>query len=240
VPAGALATPVPLAIRGTSAVPLDPYAVFGGSIEVGPAGTTFATPATLVLQYSSGQPPLGVDEGELRLHVLEGGEWRPLPGGSVDPTTREVSAPIGRAGVFAARWVVGPSAACSGSEAGQFDFWLGNWDLVAAGVFHGTNDVVRNGCVIEEDFRSAGGAVGRSVSFYSGVSRQWYQTYIDSQGHRLPLRGMSEGGGIVLYHELGGARSTWQPQSRERVRFFQESLTGGSWRVGFDSVYVRR
>jgi hypothetical protein len=240
VPANALSAPVALTIRATTSVPLDPYAVFGGSIEVGPAGTTFAMPATLVLRYTSGQPPLGIDERELALHMLDGGEWRRLPAGAVDPAAREVSAPIGAAGVFAARWVVGPSVVCSGAEARQFDFWLGSWNLVSAGALQGTNDIVRNGCVLEEEFRSAGGGIGRSVSFFSGADRHWYQTYVDSQGNRLPLRGMLEAADMVLYQDTGNTRSTWQPQGRDRVRFFQEAMSGASWRITFDSVYVPR
>lgn len=240
VPAGALAQPVALTLRGTTAVPLDPYAVVNGSVEVGPAGTAFATPATLLLRYASAQPPLGVDPRELRLHVLEGGEWRPVPAGSVDPAAGEVSAPITAAGIFGVCWVVGTSVVCAGADARQFDFWLGAWNLVVPNGVAGTNDIVRNGCVLEEEFREVSGTIGRSVSFLSSADRRWYQTYIDSRGGRVPLHGVLEGRDMVLYQEPGGARSTWQPLDADRVRFFQEAANGGAWRTTFDSTYVRR
>lgn len=239
VPANALATTVALTLRNTTAVPLDPYAAVGGGVEVGPAGTTFSTPATLALRYTTEQPPLGIDPRELRLHVLEGGEWRLVPGGAADPAAREVTAPITAAGTYGVRWVVGPGVLCNGPEARQFDFWLGSWDLTVGTRLDGVNEITRHGCVIEEDFQSAGGSRGRSVSFL-GADRQWYQTYIDSTGARLPLRGRLEGGNMVLYHELGVGRASWLPLGRDRVRFIQESLSGGVGTITFDSVYVRR
>lgn len=63
---------------------------------------------------------------------------------------------------------------------------------------------------------------------------------VDSAGARVPLMGKREGADRVLCHELGGARSTWQPQGPDRVRFFQERQVGAGWAVAFDSTYVRR
>jgi hypothetical protein len=239
VPANALSAPVAVSIRGTTTVPLDPYAALGTAVEVGPAGTAFATPATLVLRYDSGRPPWGVDEAELRLHVLQGGTWHEVPGGGVNPSAREVAAPIASAGVFGVRWI-GPSADCRSAEDRQFDFWLGSWDLTVPGGNAGTNDITRHGCVIEEEFHAAAGSIGRSVSFWSARDRQWYQTYIDSMGNRLPLRGVLEAGGMVLYQGTGGGRSTWSPQGPDRVRFVQEAPQGSGWRITFDSTYVKR
>ncbi len=239
VPANALTATVGLTLRNTTAVPLDPYAAVGTGVEVGPAGTTFSMPATLALRYTAEQPPLGIDARELRLHVLEGGAWRLVPGGAADPGANEVTAPITAAGVYGVRWVVGAGVVCQGAEARQFDFWLGSWDLTVGTRVDGVNEIVRSGCVIEEDFRSAGGSRGRSVSFL-GTDRLWYQTYIDSDGHRLPLRGALRGGNMVLDHELGVGRATWIPLERDRVRFTQESLSGGVGTITYDSVYVRR
>lgn len=73
VPANALSAPVAVTIRATTAVPLDPYAAVGSAVEVGPAGTAFAAPALLVLRYAGARPPLGIDESDLRLHVLQAG-----------------------------------------------------------------------------------------------------------------------------------------------------------------------
>jgi hypothetical protein len=240
VPPGALAGPVPLAIGSAATVPLDAYAAVGGSVEVGPAGTAFATPATLALGFATAQPPLGIDVAELRLHVLEGGSWRLLAGGAVDIVAREVSAPVAGSGTFGVRWVPGPSAACAGSGTREFDFWLGDWDLLVPQGVAGTNRIARRGCVIEEEFHEASGTVGRSVSFLGSADGRWYQTYLDSRGNRLPLRGGLEERAMVLYHPLGGSRSTWQPVTPDRVRFTQEQQSGAAWRVTFDSTYVRR
>jgi hypothetical protein len=239
VPANALASPTALSIRASAAVPLDPYAVVGSAVEVGPAGTTFAAPATLALRYTDGRPPWGIDEGELRLHVLQGGAWTPVPGGGVDADSREVSATITSAGVFGVRWT-GPSANCRAAEDRQFDFWLGAWDLrPVSGGSAGPNDITRNGCVLEEHYRAAQGHVGRSVSFRSVQDGLWYQTYVDSLGNRLAMRGGLEGTTMILNYEQGG-RATWTPLDVDRVRFTQEAPQGSGWRVTYDSVYLRR
>jgi hypothetical protein len=239
VPANALASPVAVSVRGTTSVPLDPYAAVGTAVDVGPAGTAFAAPATLVLRYTAAQAPWGIDEGELRLHELRGGAWAPLAGSGVNPSAREVAAPIMAAGVYGVRWI-GPAADCRSREDRQFDFWIGSWNLLLpGGALSGTNDITRNGCVIEEEFHAGGGSIGRSVSFWSPRDAHWYQTYIDSMGNRLALRGVLEGSDMVLYHDSGG-RSTWSPLSTDRVRFYQEAPNGGGWRIGFDSTYTRR
>jgi hypothetical protein len=237
VPAGALASPVALALRPATNVPLDPYAVLGAVVEVAPAGTSFASPATLAVGFASGRPPIGADPGEFRLHVLDAGAWRELPGGSVDRGASEAAAPIGAAGVYGVVWVPGPSASC-GSDSHQFDFWVGEWNLVVPNGVAGPNDITRHGCVLEEHFREASGSVGRSVSFASGG--RWVQTYIDSRGTRLPLEGQLEGRDMVLYVSGGNGRSTWRPEADGRVRFLQEQMTAGAWTVTFDSFYVRR
>jgi hypothetical protein len=242
VPAGALGSSVALTLRNTSSGPLDPSVALGSAVELSPAGTSFASAATLTLSYAAAQLPLGIDPGELRLHVLEAGEWQLVPGGASDSGAREVSAPIRKAGTFAARWVPGPSASCSGPAAHEFDFWLGHWNLVVPSGVAGTNDITRHDCVLEEEFHEVSGTIGRSVSFLSALDGRWYQTYRDSRGNGVRLGGGREGDAMLLYAEGSGgsARSALRPLDPDRVRFSQETLSGATWRASFDSTYVRR
>ncbi len=92
-------------------------------------------------------------------------------------------------------------APCSSTQARQFDFWLGEWDLTwpagqtggAEGeTGSGTNRIERlfGDCVIEESFSTSDGKFqGRSLSVYDDKAGLWRQTWVDSSGGYLALTG---------------------------------------------------
>jgi hypothetical protein len=239
VPAGALSGPVRLTLSA-AAGPVDAAAVTGSAYGVGPAEARFTQPSTLTITYDPALRPAGTDEGELRPHQLVGDAWQPA-GGSVNAGAHQVVAQVSAAGTFGARWA-GSQAGCGAAEAGQFDFWLGDWRFTSAGSLPGTNSITRDvpGCWLREDFRDTSGAVGRSVSLWNPADGAWYQTYVDNRAMRLVLRGVREARGMVLY-ESPTRRYVWEPVDGNRVRYAGElSADGGStWRVFFDSTYSR-
>ena len=239
VPAGAVAGSVAMSLRNVGAPSLDPYAALGTVTELVIPGS-LASPATLSVSYAPSLVPWGIDPREMRLHILDGATWRAVAGSVPNPAASEVSAPVSSGGTFAVRWVPGSGVDCEGVDSRQFDFWIGVWDLRERGTSHGTNTITRNGCVVEEDFRSLGGGIGRSVSFLSALDGRWYQTYIDSAGNRLPLGGGLESDTMILHAQPGGYRATWRALSADRVRFTQESGSASSWTITFDSVYERK
>jgi hypothetical protein len=85
-------------------------------------------------------------------------------------------------------------------EARQFDFWIGEWDVVWQGG-SGTN-VIRStlgGHVIEEQFRSEAPPLhGMSVSVYNPQLRKWQQTWVDNHGSYLDLIGEYQDGAMSL------------------------------------------
>jgi len=110
-----------------------------------------------------------------------------------------------------------PTAACSTPERRQFDFWLGDWDVVMRShpnddpkremvTSHGTNRIRKkfDGCVIEETFASLDGPdgpwTGTSVSQWVPSERQWRQTWVDNQGSYLLHYGGLEKGQMILYN----------------------------------------
>lgn len=94
---------------------------------------------------------------------------------------------------------------CSSLEARQFDFWLGDWDLIwpaeqtggePGQVAEGSNSITRlfDDCVIEENFATAdAGYRGHSVSVFDEQSGTWRQTWVDSAGGYLVLTGEFDG-----------------------------------------------
>ncbi len=242
VPAGALATAVPLTLTTTGIVPLDPHAVAGTTYLVSPAETTFATPATLRLRYNAANGPSGVDEAELRVAALNNFVWEPIAQGTVEVATRDALAPISGGGTFGVVWP-GPQSDCTDPEDHQFDFWLGQWNFsVGSATTGGTNDITAEGrgCLIEEHYRDATGAPGRSTSLFSRLDGKWHQTYIDQRGTRLVLIGTWDGTRMVLY-QTPTTRFLWQQTSPTVVRYWQETTSdsGATWSVPFDSNYSR-
>ena len=139
------------------------------------------------------------------------------------------------------------AAPCSSAEHRQFDFWLGEWDVVQSGKTAGRNSIrsILNGCAISEEWSGTGGFKGSSLNFYNAETKRWQQTWIDSQGQSLALQGSLEAGSMVL--ESAAAKGsprhkiTWTPLSDKTVRqFWQVQETAGSeWKTLFDGRYSR-
>jgi len=102
---------------------------------------------------------------------------------------------------------------CGSSEARQFDFWLGEWNLSwpaeqAGGepgtTMSGTNRITKlfGPCAIEENFSTDDRSFqGHSVSVYDESAGLWRQTWIDSAGAYLSFTGGMEGADMVLSTE---------------------------------------
>jgi len=145
-------------------------------------------------------------------------------------------------------------APCSGPEARQLDFWLGEWDLTWEGG-HGTNRIGRRfgDCVIEENFVGQmpnGPYRGFSVSTYDRRAKEWRQTWVDDQGGYLAFRGGPDDDGIMrLYGEtLVGSdgheqinRMSWVHVTTDSLDWLWErSFDGGTtWEMSWEIHYER-
>ena len=92
VPAAALTTNTAITIAQVSSPPADARLIANTAYDFGPTGTTFATPVTLNIKYDA-STEAGRTPAQFRIHKLVGGVWTLLAGGSVNTTTRTVSAP---------------------------------------------------------------------------------------------------------------------------------------------------
>lgn len=76
---------------------------------------------------------------------------------------------------------------CSSDEYRQFDFWLGNWNVVGPqGQTLGTNRVTQSmdGCMLMESWESARGSQkGMSINYYDRDKKTWSQIYRDNSGN---------------------------------------------------------
>src|SRR5918995_2310288 len=72
-----------------------------------------------------------------------------------------------------------PQPTCEASEYRQFDFWIGEWDVTVRGQPAGTSVITsrENGCMIHEQWTSAGGGSGQSMNFYDRTDGKWHQVW---------------------------------------------------------------
>lgn len=134
----------------------------------------------------------------------------------------------------------------------EFDFWLGKWDVhLADGTLAGTNYIraEERGCVLIEEWRSAGGGSGHSINYLDGASGEWVQIWNAAGGSQIDIRGGMTEEGMRLegrIHYLGSNttapfRALWTPLPDGRVRqLFEQSNDGGkSWTMWFEGYYSR-
>lgn len=156
---------------------------------------------------------------------------------------------------------------CSAPEHRQFDFWIGEWDVVPnpatappntppppPGRKPASNVVQRahNGCVIIENWDDGVGGTGQSFNVFDRTTRQWHQTWVDSSGGLHQYWGGLKDGNMVFQGEVPlppasrfqGRRTirlTFFPMGSGKVRQFSESLNvDGTWSVNYDLIYTRR
>lgn len=138
--------------------------------------------------------------------------------------------------------------ACTAPGHRQFDFWLGDWEVVTGdGKVAGTNRIERaqGGCVVHEHYRTPRGYEGQSLNAYDAARDTWHQTWVDNTGTLLLLEGGVVDGNMVLSGEttrrdgsIARHRITWTPNEDGTVRQFWETTDAtGTWKVAFDGLY---
>jgi hypothetical protein len=163
-----------------------------------------------------------------------------------------ILAPVGAVPLPAGAQGDGP---CAGEQSGQFDFWLGEWDVTWEGG-SGTNQVSRtlDGCVIEENFAGelpSGMLLGHSVTAFDRTAERWRQTWVDNQGGYLLFSGGVDDEGIMRLY--GSPRSLPDGRTRQmRMSWvdvgpdafdwhWESSFDGGrTWEMAWEIHYTRR
>ncbi|MBB3167347.1 hypothetical protein [Simiduia aestuariiviva] len=149
-------------------------------------------------------------------------------------------------GLLAPSAVLG--APCQSEAHRQFDFWLGQWEVrTADGNLAGHNNIqlVEQGCVLREQYRTPKGYTGQSYTLYDASRQQWHQTWVDNQGTLLLLSGGFSDGQMVLSGTTLAPegeqdnRITWSQEPDGRVRQHWQVRKGEQWQSLFDGFYER-
>jgi hypothetical protein len=146
------------------------------------------------------------------------------------------------------------NASCSAPQYRQFDFWLGQWDLVGTDGKKAAEDKVvqvLGGCALQENWTGAKSGQGLSFSAYDPATRHWHQTLMDDSGAVLKLEGEFADGKMILVGQRPSQkekgvtithRIAWNTLPDHRVKQYWEASTNGgrTWRPVFEGYYVPR
>jgi len=133
----------------------------------------------------------------------------------------------------------------------QFDFWLGEWDVMspgAPGPVHSRIERLLDGCIIQENWMPPGVAGGKSWNFYNPATKMWEQVWV-APGGSFKLQGTFREGAMRFEGRLprSGApdrldKLTFTPMDGGRVhQYWEQSLDAGkTWVVSFDGIYSPR
>lgn len=138
------------------------------------------------------------------------------------------------------------------AEAGQFDFWIGDWEVFAPdGKKAGENRIekISAGWGLLENWTGASGGIGKSLNTWMPDRKQWRQFWVGN-GEALELTGgLNDRGEMVLAGvtptAAGGTqleRITWISNADGTVRqHWQQSADGGvTWTTAFEGLYRRK
>jgi hypothetical protein len=164
----------------------------------------------------------------------------PAPaGGASSPAPSPASAPAS------------PGTACVPAAYREFDFWVGEWDVVNQRPPAGRTPPssksritrILNGCAVLEEYETANGYAGKSLNFHDGKAGKWHQVWIDNGGSPLFLKGGMQGRSMVMQDESAPInRITWTPMDGGKVRQHWETSkdAGRTWQTSFDGLYTPR
>ena len=139
---------------------------------------------------------------------------------------------------------------CDDEAYRQFDFWVGEWNVVS---WDGKEvpqkpvnriEKILGGCGLRESYSSPPDYTGTSITFYDRFDQRWHQTWLASDGTPLYLVGGLVDGKMVLeddpQDDRPKSRITWEPLEGGDVRqTWKLSRDGGeTWDTVFDGRYV--
>jgi len=137
-------------------------------------------------------------------------------------------------------------------EFGEFDFWLGEWDVhVEDGTFAGANKIEKTqaGCVVLENWVGVSGNPGMSINYFDIAASEWVQVWNSAGGTQIDIRGGLTDDGMLLEGQINYVangtsapfRGLWTLLSDGRVRQFFEQYDedAETWAPWFEGFYTR-
>ncbi|MCF7797815.1 MAG: tetratricopeptide repeat protein [Lentisphaeria bacterium] len=133
----------------------------------------------------------------------------------------------------------------------QFDFWLGEWHVYnPSGTRVGTNRIEKTlgGCMLQENWVSAGGIAGKSTNYFDPGTGKWVQIWVSQGGDNIYYEGIFKDGGMHFQGERADregkiklSRMVIEPMGDSgKVRQVIETSEdeGVTWALGFEGIYI--
>ena len=147
-------------------------------------------------------------------------------------------------------------AACDAPETTHFDFWVGDWDVLAPeghptpgkALGHNRIEKIAADCGLLENWTGASGVQGKSINAWDPVDKTWRQFWVGGDGTVLQLSGGLQGKDMVLTGTLPSANGGVQRQRITYTPLAEGGLTqrwetsdddGATWATSFLGVYRR-
>jgi hypothetical protein len=143
-----------------------------------------------------------------------------------------------------------PATLCHTAQHGQFDFWVGQWDVYRADtnqlVAHSLIEKLYGGCAVRENWMPLGGTGGGSLNSYRPASKQWEQYWTDSGNNLNVYIGGLQDSKMVLTgvsHSANGADSPARmvyeklPDGSVTQTGYTSSDSGKTWQLSYKLVY---
>ena len=106
---------------------------------------------------------------------------------------------------------LGADPACGDPRAREFDFWIGDWEVINAdGSVAGRSLVspILDDCALQEHWSGISGSTGTSLNFFDTERGRWRQFWVWREGTTLELEGGLVNGAMVM---TGVSREDGQP-----------------------------
>lgn len=144
-------------------------------------------------------------------------------------------------------------AGCAGAPSSNLDFWVGDWNIVAAGGGPSSTSKVSldlDKCLVVERWDGGRGHIGENIFGYSADDRTWHGMFADNQGRvHLFLSGNVAAGSAAFTGPSRGQdgvtvlnRITIRRISDTRVQqtWEKSSDDGKTWSALFHLDYTRK
>jgi hypothetical protein len=142
------------------------------------------------------------------------------------------------------------SVSCNGPEYRQFDFWVGDWDVVDRDrptlvIARARVELILDNCVLHERYEQTDGKKGESFSMYDSTRNRWHQSWVTNRGELLMIDGQLGNGILTLAgSDIGPdgnvrkVRGSWQRVDEGVREVASRSADGGvSWIPWFDLIF---
>lgn len=136
-------------------------------------------------------------------------------------------------------------------EIGQFDFWLGEWDVYSENKFIASSRIEKivNGHILLENYEQVDGYSGKSINYYDQHLKKLRQNWVDSVGTVGDFMGECKESSMRFEGEshLQHGRKIMRLMAisrvnKDEVRQYSERSDddGKSWQIAYEFIYRRK